>query len=129
MDTWKKYKNKKHKQDLKSVKIADLICFGNFQIAKIAWLGSKNKIKQKHINNFFNTASLVLQATVAQKEYNTDKLIDIFTHIDVIVKDLLGTNTSLEDMSLMLGNLTELERANYTFVELIGFVRFLSTKI
>ena len=55
MDTWSKYKYKtfsKNQLYTTAANIAKELCYANYLIAKYAYLASKNKIKQKHINLF-----------------------------------------------------------------------------
>ena len=130
MDNWYKFKDKSNKKiDLNKVDIASVICYGNYLIAEIAWLASQNKVKQKTINKFFNVATTVLQATVAQKGFKQNELAEIYTYIDNITKDLNGATITTKEIGLMLGNLSELEGEHYTFTELIGFVRSIAAKI
>ena len=129
MDTWYKIRTEKIKEDLSKVKISEKICYGNYLIAEICWLACTNKLKQKNIDNFFKTASIVLQATLEQKGFNSSGLSDIYIYIDTIFRDIVNSETSLQELGLMLGNLTELDNAHYTFTELIAFVRAMATKI
>ena len=130
MDNWFLYKNKQHKKDLKTLDIPKTICYGNMLLAQNMWLAANNKIKQKHINKFFDIASLVLQATMTQKGFSETELMAIHQHIERITKDLLYNATlTAEEIGLMLGNLSEIENGHYTFIELIGFMRAVASKI
>ena len=129
MDTWYKYKNTSFKTDLNKINISKQICYGNFLLASIAWRTIKGKAPQSLFNKFFSNAAIVLQATVAQKGFNNKELIDVYAYIDDITKDLIANSNSAEDYALMLGNLSEFDDMNYTFTELIAFVRAIATKI
>ena len=129
MDSWYKFRNKKHKENLSKLSISSNICYGNYLIGKIAYDASKYKVKQSTIDKFFNTASKILQATVEQKGYENKELIEIYSYIDRVTNDVIKSTTTSQELGLMLGNLTELEEGKYTFTELIGFVRALASKI
>lgn len=129
MDTWNKYKKKKFNTDLKNVSISKQICYGNFLLASIIWRIINNRSVKHLINKFFDNASLVLQATLVQKGFDNKDLYDIYAYIDGITKDLIDNVNSAEDYALMLGNISEFEDANYTFTELIAFVRAIAAKI
>lgn len=130
MDSWKKYKDKNfEKSSLSAADLSKEICYGNYLISKIAWLASIRKLKQRHIDKFFNKASFIIQATYTQKGYNNIQISELYNYIEQVYKDLLKTGTNIEDYGLLLGNITELSDANYTFVELIGFIRAVATKI
>lgn len=129
MDTWYKYKNTSFKVDLNKVNISKQICYGNFLLASILWKTTKGKPTQSMFNKFFSNAAMVLQATVAQKGFNNKELGDAYNYIDQITKDLIANSNSAEDYALMLGNISEFDDMNYTFTELIAFVRAIATKI
>lgn len=129
MDTWLKFKDKSSKKDLTKINISESICYGNYLIAKISWLTSQNKIKQKHIDKFFMQATEILQATVAQQGFKSNELGEIYAYIDNITNDLNKTTITSKEIGLMLGNLSELDGERYTFSELIGFVRSIAAKI
>lgn len=128
MDTWHKFRNKDTRKKLTEVDVAKEICYGNFLMSEIAWLASQNKLRQWHIDKFFNQATLILQATIAQKGFNKETE-GIYEYIDQITKELIANSVSVSELGLMLGNLTELEDNHYTFTELIAFVRTLGAKI
>jgi hypothetical protein len=129
MDSWNKFKTKSHKENLTTVSIPKMICYGNYLCAEIMWLAVENKLKQKHVDKFFDVASLVLQATKAQSGLKDVELYEIHNYIEQIVKDIDETKTTFEDLAIMLGNLSEIENAKYTFTELIAFVRVLAKQI
>ena len=129
MDNWNKYKNKTYKQNLTTIQIPKLICYGNYLLSEILWLTVEGKLRQRHVDKFFENAAMLLQATRAQSSEQDLPLYEIHNYIDKIVKDVLDTKTTPEDLALMLGNLTEIDGANYTFTELIGFVRVLAAQI
>lgn len=129
MDTWNRYKTKSYSKDLRTVSVPKTICYGNYLLSEIAWLACNSKLKQKHINKFFDTASLVLQATKAQNGLEKVELYEIHNYIEKITKDIESTNTTMEDLGIMLGNISELQDAKYTFTELIAFVRVFAKQI
>ena len=129
MDTWYKYRAKQHKQDLNKVDVPKMVAYGNYLIHTIAWKAANNKCSQKLLNKFFDVASLVLQATLAQKSDATS-IMGAYEYIDQITKDLSnGYSTSAQELGLMIGNLSEIEDGHYTFTELIAFMRLMGTRI
>lgn len=129
MDTWYKFKNIKIKQDITQINISKQICYGHYLLSDIIWKTVNHKKPQKLFNKFFENASLVLQATLAQKGFDNKEMIDVYNYIDKITKDLMTNSTGAEDYSLMLGNLSEFDDMKYTFTELIAFVRAIAAKI
>ena len=129
MDTWHKFRNKPIRKDLTKMNISELICQGNYLIAEIAWLATQNKLRQRHIDRFFDHANIVLQSTVAQNGYSNADIQGIYEYIDQITKEVMSSSVSLRDLGLMIGNLTELADNNYTFTELVAFMRVFGTKI
>lgn len=129
MDTWHKYKNIEFKNDLKQCSIEYEICYGNYLVHKIALKASQNKLPQRLINSFFKQAIKILQITIKTQNIKTTSLIEVYDYIDTITRDLRNSSTSLKELGLMIGNLSEIESAHYTFVELIAFVRILAEKI
>ena len=129
MDTWYKYKNKHFKIDLNKINIAEQICYGNFLLAQILWKTIQRKQTRRIINKFFINASLVLQATEVQKGFSNTEIIEVYNYIDKITKELIANSNSAEDYALMLSNISEFEDMNYTFTELIAFVRAIAAKI
>ena len=129
MDTWYKFKNIKSKKDLTKINIAKQICYGNFLLGDIIWQTINNKKPQKLFNEFFENASIVLQATLAQKGFSDEELIEAYNYIDKTTKELMTNSTGAEDYALMLGNLSEFQDMKYTFTELISFVRAIAAKI
>ena len=130
MDSWNKYKSKKFANiDLTKVNISKTICYANFLIADLAWKAANTKLKQKHIDKFFEQASLILQATIAQKGFENTEKQEVYNYIDTTTKTVSESLASLEEFGTMMGNFTEISEAHYTFTELIAFVRVLAAKI
>ena len=127
MDTWNKYKDKSYKINLYNVDISKTICYGNYLISKIAYQAICNKVKQRTINSFFETASIVIHATVAQNKVdNFEKSLE---YIEEVTRSLMNSNNSSKELGLLIGNLTEYQDTHYTFIELIAFIRCIAAKI
>ena len=129
MDTWYKYKTRENKINIKETNVSKLICYGNLLLAQIIWDTVNYKKTQKNIDKFFQNASVVLQATLAQKGFNNKELIDVYNYIDKITMELMNNSNSAQDYALMLGNISEFADMKYTFTELIAFVRVIAAKI
>jgi hypothetical protein len=71
---------------------------------------------------------MVLKATALKKGFKTQELPEIYSHIDNVTRDVLNDSTDTKTIALMLGNRSEIVDANYTLVELIGFVRALASE-
>lgn len=129
MDTWNKYKNKQFKDNLDKINISEAICYGNFLINQIAWKVVRHKRAQKQINQLFETASLIFQATNKQKGFTAEKYRDLLGYIDNVFNSISANQNSKEEIAMLLGNLTEYTDTQYTFVERIAFVRFIASEI
>ena len=129
MDTWNKYKhNSYNKIDLNKVDISLTVCYANFLLSKIVYKISQGKKCQKTINKFFDISNMVLKAMALKKGFKTQELPEIYSHIDNVTRDVLNDSTDTKTIALMLGNRSEIVDANYTLVELIGFVRALAAE-
>lgn len=128
MDTWYKYKNKKFKINLNEVNLSECICYGNMLLHQLVWKITQHKKPRALIDKFFNNASIVLQATIAQTALNSSNT-NVYEYIDSATKELMTNSNSAEDYALMLGNLSEFDDMKYTFVELVSFVRAMAAKI
>ena len=129
MDSWHKFRGKNFRKELAKLDIAELICYGNFLMSEISWLAVQNRLRQGHIDRFLDHASLVIQATIAQKGYNTADSSGLYEYIDQVTKNLTESSVSVREIGLMLGNITEITDTTYTFIELIGFARAFGAKI